>query len=243
MSTLLLVDDNENIRHVFTEYLSFVGHTIFSVPDGRQCIKLLNSVHPDLVLLDIMMPGMDGWETLTTIKHNPATEHVPVVMCSGKLPDMIEIHLYGHYIEDYLVKPLELSKLSYSVEGIIQRSMDRKKMMERLKNEIPDNHCIDEFYACSKKLYIMEKFSRFFTSDYNKTESAIQHQKKRMSEIYDTLNLPGLLLSSKSPPGIPDGQNNAMFPGEVIIRKPAPLTGSLATGTNQENTTGRHHVT
>ena len=192
MSNILLVDDNCDLVKIFSLVLSRNGHTVHSAPGGRESIELLATVAPDIILLDIMMPGMDGWETLLAIKQDPATQAIPVTMCSGKLPDLDEINRYGKFIEDYLVKPQELSELSDTLAGIVRRYMDRKEKMECLKHEIRDNHLVDEFYDCQKTLLIIEKFSRFFTADPGKTGLSVQHHITRMNEISSSLNHPVL---------------------------------------------------
>ena len=192
MSSILLIDDNDDLREIFSIFLEMKGHFVHAVPGGMEALELLNTVKPDIILLDIMMPGMDGWETLCAIKKNPATKHLPVSMCSGKLPDIDEINRYGSHIEDYLVKPQELSELSAILVSITQRYIDRKGEIESLKNEIQEPKIVDEFYKCQKKLYILEKFSRFFITDPEKTESAIHQLKTRMLEISDHLDHPVL---------------------------------------------------
>jgi len=219
MSTILLIDDNDDIREIFSIFLNMKGHTVHSAPGGREALKLLNTVNPDIILLDIMMPGMDGWETLCAIKKNPATKHLPVSMCSGKLPDIEEINRYGSHMEDYLVKPQELSELSNILVSITQRYIDRKGEMESLKNEIQEHTLINEFYNCQKKLYILEKFSRFFTTDPEKTESAIQKHKTRMKEIRDALNHPVLSGGLELQPEKLCVQHDAVIPDIQCIIK------------------------
>jgi CheY-like chemotaxis protein len=183
MSTVLLIDDDDDIRQIFTIYLNKKGHTIHSAPGGREGIDMLGTVHPDLILLDIMMPGMDGWETLCAIKKNPATKNLPVTMCSGKQPDRDEINRYGKYIEDYLLKPLELPKLSDALVSIIQHYRKQTAEMESLKNKIPDHQMIDEFYDCQKTLRILEKISKLLTSGSREIEADIRRYKTHMQEI------------------------------------------------------------
>ncbi len=192
MSVILLIDDNDDIREIFSLFLNMKGHTVHTALGGREALELLNTLQPDIILLDILMPGMDGWETLCAIKKNPTTKHLPISMCSGKIPDIEEIYRYGGDIEDYLVKPQELSELSTILVNITQRYIDRKGEMESLKSEIQEHQMVDEFYKCQKKLYILEKFSHFFITDPEKTESAIQMYKTRMQEIRDALNHPVL---------------------------------------------------
>jgi len=201
MSVIVLIDDNDDLIEIFTLFLSMKGHTIHSAPGGREGIELLKTVYPDLILLDIMMPGMDGWETLCAIKQDPATRALAVSMCSGKLPDLKEINLYGKDIEDYLIKPQELPELSDTLVSIIERFTKYRAEIENLQNNNPGNHLIDEFYNSQKILYILEKFSRFFTSDSQEIESEIHRYKARIQEIQDSCRYPSIPGLSEPQPG------------------------------------------
>ncbi len=232
MSTILLVDDNEEIRKIFTLFLKRDGHTVHSAPGGRESIELLATVAPDMILLDIMMPGMDGWETLLAIKQDPATRALPVAMCSGKPLDKEDLIRYGEYIEDYLVKPQELSELSDILVGIRQRYMTHRAEMESLKHEIPDHHLVDEFYDCQKTLSILEKYSRFFTADPKKIESVVRKHQARMQEIRDSLHHPALSGTLGTQQGVQTMHIDAVSPIEPCY----PGTPCNTGGANEDST-------
>ncbi len=201
MSVIVLIDDNDDLREIFSLFLSMEGHTVHSAPGGREGIELLKTVHRDLILLDIMMPGMDGWETLCAIKQDPATRALAVSMCSGKLPDLKEVNLYGKDIEDYLLKPQELPELSGTLVSIMERSTKNRAEIESLKNNNPDHHLVDEFYNSQKILYILEKFFRFFTLDLQEIEADIHRYKARIQEIHDSCGYPSIPGLSEPQPG------------------------------------------
>ncbi len=231
MSTILLVDDNEDIRKIFTLVLSRNGHTVHSAPGDRECLEQLATVAPDIILLDIMMPGMDGWETLLAIKQDPSTRGLPVAMCSGKPLDKEEIIRYGKYIEDYLVKPLELAELSDTLVGIRQRYATHRAEMEHLKHEISDHHLVDEFYDCQKTLLILEKYSLFFTADPEKIGSVVRNYQARMQEIRDVLHLPVLSGTNGTQPGIRDLHSGA----GTTVDNGTGVPGSTAGGSKEIN--------
>ena len=231
MSTILLVDDNEEIRKIFTLFLRRNGHTVHSAPGGRESIELLATVAPDIILLDIMMPGMDGWETLLAIKQDPATRALPVAICSGKPLDKEEIERYGKYIEDYLVKPQELSELSDILVGIRQHYVVHMAEMEYLKREIPDHQLVDEFYDCLKILSILEKYSRFYAADPGKIESVVRKHQARMQEIRDLLHHPALSGTNGTQP-----EKRDMHPGAgTPVGNGTGAPGSTAGGSKEIN--------
>ncbi|MDP2921015.1 MAG: response regulator [Candidatus Omnitrophota bacterium] len=80
---ILLVDDEEDIIKMNMLRLSESNYHVISASDGKDGIEKAEKETPDLILLDVVMPGMDGLETLTRLKSNPRTSHIPVIMLSG----------------------------------------------------------------------------------------------------------------------------------------------------------------
>ncbi|MBK8030060.1 MAG: response regulator [Chloroflexi bacterium] len=81
-SMILMIDDNPNVRTLFERYLTGTLYRIVSAADGETAIRLAREMQPALILLDIMMPGLDGWEVLQNLKNHPLTESIPVLVCS-----------------------------------------------------------------------------------------------------------------------------------------------------------------
>jgi CheY-like chemotaxis protein len=111
MPTVLIVDDDPEIADIFRIFLEKEGYTPKIAPDGNACLENLQHGMCDVVLLDIMMAPMDGWETLTRIKTNPQTSSIPVIMVSGKSLDEREQDKYGTMFYQYLMKPLRRTEL------------------------------------------------------------------------------------------------------------------------------------
>ncbi|MGA2105655.1 MAG: response regulator, partial [Methanoregula sp.] len=84
MITILVVDDNLDVTEVFVEMLTQGGYGASAAYSGEECLKILKEVTPDLILLDIMMEPMDGWETLEKIKGEITTTQIPVIMLTSK---------------------------------------------------------------------------------------------------------------------------------------------------------------
>ncbi|HXV42652.1 MAG TPA: response regulator [Anaerolineae bacterium] len=79
---LLVVDDNEAVSQAFGRYLVEYGYQIAGATNGTEALQLARELNPALITLDVMIPGQDGWEILHALKHNPATRHIPVIICS-----------------------------------------------------------------------------------------------------------------------------------------------------------------
>ncbi len=111
MSTVLIVDDDPDIANIFRIFLAREGHTPITASDGKVCLEKLQQFKCDVILLDIMMAPMDGWETLTQIKNNPQTSSIPVIMVTGKPLEKREKETYGTMFYKYLMKPVRRTEL------------------------------------------------------------------------------------------------------------------------------------
>lgn len=116
---ILSVDDNPVNNTLVRSQLMFKGYDVISANSGKEALQLIAEKHPDAVLLDIMMPEMNGYEVLETIRENPETENLPVIMLSA-LADMenhIEATMKG--ANGYLNKPLISNTLIEELKRVI----------------------------------------------------------------------------------------------------------------------------
>jgi signal transduction histidine kinase len=120
-ATILVVDDLAANRYVLERHLVRLGHRVMLAEHGHEAITLLQAQAVDLVLLDIMMPVMNGFETLSVIKADPALKHLPVVIVSA-LDDVASIaRCIALGAEDFLFKPVERALLESRVEACLTR--------------------------------------------------------------------------------------------------------------------------
>jgi twitching motility two-component system response regulator PilG len=82
--TIMIIDDSPTVRKLISGKLEKCGHTVVSAADGMEALEQIKEVVPDLILLDIMMPEMDGYQVCKLIRGNESTKDVPVIMISGK---------------------------------------------------------------------------------------------------------------------------------------------------------------
>lgn len=113
MGKILVVDDEEDILTLVERMLKYKGYEVVKARSGREALSILNSGEDiSLVLLDIMMPDMNGWEVCRQIKSNPRLAHIPVVMLSVLY---LEEHVRTSFevgADDHITKPLDFKKLS-----------------------------------------------------------------------------------------------------------------------------------
>jgi CheY-like chemotaxis protein len=114
--TILVVDDNKDNVEIMRAFLDSRGYRVVCALDGRSALAKLEEVEPDLVLLDVMMPGMDGWQVCRTIKNHPEYGATRVVMVTAKggFEDKVEGMRSG--ADDYIVKPIDLKELAEKVK-------------------------------------------------------------------------------------------------------------------------------
>lgn len=120
LTKILLVDDNPKFLE---DVLPFYGYEVKCAHNGVECLEILNSEELfDLVLLDIMMPQMDGWETLKNIRKTPICKDIPVIMLTAVNEDQKMVTGLKIGADDYIVKPFVLPNLLARIEAVLRRS-------------------------------------------------------------------------------------------------------------------------
>jgi DNA-binding response OmpR family regulator len=108
---ILLVDDDEHILRSLEIYLKMEEFNVLTAPGGRQALDTLKKTIPDLIVLDIMMPEIDGFQVLEYIKTHQETKNIPVIMLTAKSQDIDVLKGYQEGIASYMTKPFNLNEL------------------------------------------------------------------------------------------------------------------------------------
>ena len=119
---ILVVDDNADIRSLVTELLRRAGHDVVEAGDGRAGLRALHSSPPDLVVLDVSMPGLDGWQTLERIRD---LSDVPVLMLTARAEELERVRGLQAGADDYVTKPFGRQELVARVQALLRRSAAR----------------------------------------------------------------------------------------------------------------------
>ena len=116
---IMLVDDEPDILLIERIILEKAGYEIIETESGEECLERLKTEKPDIILLDIMMPGISGWETSKIIKGDESTKDIPVIMVTvrGSEDDMTKSFQYGHS-DGHVAKPIIKEKLLKTIEWI-----------------------------------------------------------------------------------------------------------------------------
>ncbi|PHV70111.1 DNA-binding response regulator [Sporanaerobium hydrogeniformans] len=131
MFNLLIVDDESMIRELIKKYALFEGHTVKEASNGMEAIEMCKKETFDLIILDVMMPELDGFSTCKEIRKLSTT---PVLMLSARGEEYDKIHGFEIGVDDYVVKPFSPKELMMRVHAIIKRSTQTSPTA--IKNEV-----------------------------------------------------------------------------------------------------------
>jgi CheY-like chemotaxis protein len=118
-ASILVVDDDPEIVAMLTTRLSHRGYRVTTASDGHRAVELAKREKPDLVLLDVMMPGKSGWEVARSLKQDPVTQDIKIVMVTaiGEQVNELTSPLYG--ADAYIDKPFEFEKLERVISELV----------------------------------------------------------------------------------------------------------------------------
>jgi two-component system alkaline phosphatase synthesis response regulator PhoP len=127
---ILAVDDERHIVRLVQVNLERQGYQVVTAFDGKEALEKVESEHPDLIVLDVMMPYMDGFEVLKNLKKNAATRDIPVIMLTAKAQDADVFRGWQSGVDCYLTKPFNPMELIAFVKRIFQ-SLDNEGSGEK----------------------------------------------------------------------------------------------------------------
>lgn len=122
---VLVIDDDAAVVDVIKAGLGAEGMTVYGAADGAEGLEVLGKQHVDVVVLDIMMPRVDGWMALMDIRNSPAFAHLPVIMLSAKTQDLAKILAFKQGVQQYVTKPFNMLELAARVESLAKSQVGR----------------------------------------------------------------------------------------------------------------------
>ena len=122
MSKILLVEDNEMNRDMLTRRLERKGFVVIIAVDGQAGIDMTSSSSPDIILMDLSLPVIDGWEATRKIKADPATQSIPVIALTAHAMAGDEQKALAAGCDDYDTKPVNFSRLLGKIENLLGRA-------------------------------------------------------------------------------------------------------------------------
>jgi two-component system response regulator RpaA len=172
VSRILIVDDDESIVELIKINLELLGHETLTAPDGIKGFAIAKQELPDMIILDVMMPEVDGFTVAQRIRHNTQTKDTPILMLTalGMLQDKVTGFNSG--VDDYLVKPFELEELILRVKALLRRS---DSTPESLKT--PEIFSVGDFTLLPENLSVKinEKNIKLTPIEYEILNNLVQH--------------------------------------------------------------------
>lgn len=140
---ILIVDDNKHIRLLVKATLSVRDYEVVEAEDGEAGIEIAIAENPDLILLDVMMPKMDGFEVLKLLRKRPETKDVPIVMLTTAAQEADQIRGWDGGVDDYVIKPFNPSALLEVIERCLSSTggaskdseIQKLKFLKQLKSD------------------------------------------------------------------------------------------------------------
>jgi two-component system, OmpR family, alkaline phosphatase synthesis response regulator PhoP len=130
--TVLVVDDEPDVLLLCRVNLEFEGYEVVEASDGEQALERLAQQRFDAVLLDVMMPRMDGWQVLEAIKADDELKDTPVVMLTAKVQDQDQIRGWSQGAADYVTKPFSPLALSQVLQDVLATDPEEEERRRRM---------------------------------------------------------------------------------------------------------------
>lgn len=164
--TVMIVDDNTYIVEGLMAILKRRDYQVISAKEGGECLKLLKTITPDVILLDLTMEPMDGWEILEEIKGNLTTRHIPVVIFSGREISADKKQEYSTYVEDYMYKPVNPKNLLETIGRAVERQYTQAFDLDKAREAGIAQRSIDEYTALSSTIEADQRLLQTLVNNY-----------------------------------------------------------------------------
>lgn len=127
MEKILIADDEQLIRQLVIDFLKPEGYEILEASDGKEALDIYDKEHPDLILLDVMMPGYDGWTVCREIRREST---VPIMMLTAKGEEIDQLFAYDLGADEYITKPFSPKILVAKIKALLRRSQNEQETHE-----------------------------------------------------------------------------------------------------------------
>ncbi len=115
---ILVVDDSPTERHVLVDLLTKNGYQVITAESGEEGVEKAKKELPDLVLMDVVMPGLNGYQATRTLTREESTKHIPIIVCTSKGQETDKIWGLRQGAQDYLVKPINGDELLAKIAAL-----------------------------------------------------------------------------------------------------------------------------
>src|SRR5262245_60172853 len=135
MAKVLIIEDELTLANNLAEKLRSEGFNVITAPDGEDGLDKVRSERPDLIVLDIMLPGLDGLSLCRIVRRDTATSHIPIIMLTARGTEVDKIVGLGSGADDYVVKPVALGEFLARVRAVMRRAPGRPVLQDELTSD------------------------------------------------------------------------------------------------------------
>ncbi|HUV49941.1 MAG TPA: diguanylate cyclase [Anaerolineae bacterium] len=187
MASILIIDDSKLILHVAKTILSKKGHQVLSAEDGTIGLEIAAKQHPDLILLDLILPGIDGYEVCQRIKKGDATSEIPVIMLTSKSEAADKVRGLEMGASDYVTKPFDEGELIARVNIHLQIRELHESLKEK-NRQLKEMANRDGLTGLYNHRYFQETISRDFqkAARYHESLSCVMFDIDHFKKFNDT---------------------------------------------------------
>lgn len=173
---ILVVDDNKDIVHLFKKILSTHGYKVTSAENGHEALKMAFENPPDLILLDLALPKMDGYTVCKKLKESNETSMIPVIMvtCRDTMKDKIQGLQLG--ADDYITKPIYYIELLTRVESLLKLRELQKQLIEARKLETLAQIAVSVNHEINNPLCSISANAEMLKTIINNTDDTVLHK-------------------------------------------------------------------
>ncbi|AFY60550.1 MULTISPECIES: PleD family two-component system response regulator [Cyanophyceae] len=118
MSTVLVVEDTPSEMELINSYLKESGYSVINASDAKEALDKATQLRPDVVITDVVMPGMSGFELCRSLKKNPGTEKLPIIVCSSKNQELDRLWAMKQGADAYVTKPFNRDDIVKAVKSV-----------------------------------------------------------------------------------------------------------------------------
>lgn len=148
MNKILVIDDEQSINELIKINLELLGYKVIQALDGVKGFALAKQELPNLIVLDVMMPEVDGYTVAQRIRQNPSTKNIPILMLTALSQLNDKVRGFDIGVDDYLVKPFEMDELKVRIRALLKRS-----------NQIPESIAVKELLSVKEITLLPETYS------------------------------------------------------------------------------------
>ena len=181
MERVLIVDDDADIQRLVSYNLSQAGFRVSTAATGLAAIELVQKHPPDLIILDIMLPDLDGLEVCRTLRHRDDSRRIPIIMLTARTEEVDRVVGFELGADDYVMKPFSPRELVLRVKSIFRRMKDERSDMLRLGNI--------QIYPDRRQCFVQTNAVVLTVKEFDLLHFFIMHPRQVLSRelIYDRI--------------------------------------------------------